>query len=258
MRSSQELLKLKGITKFFGPVKALDNVDFVVYTNECVGLVGDNGAGKSTLVKIISGAVQPDAGEVFWCGEKILLTSPNKARALGIETVYQDLALCDSLTVAQNLFLGRECVSRFLFLPLLKRQLLKERASAVLSDLKITQVDVNKKVRDLSGGQRQAVALGRAFVTSPKLLILDEPTAALAVGQTMRVLEVIRELKNHGVSIILISHRLQDILEVCDRVYVLYEGRVVGEHIRDEVTIELLAKLIARPKEKVDHEIVQD
>jgi simple sugar transport system ATP-binding protein len=136
--------------------------------------------------------------------------------------------------------------------------LLKERASAVLSELKITQVDVNKKVRDLSGGQRQAVALGRAFVTSPKLLILDEPTAALAVGQTMRVLEVIRELKNHGVSVILISHRLQDILEVCDRVYVLYEGRVVGEHIRDEVTIELLAKLIARPKEKADHAIVQD
>jgi len=249
MKSEPELLRLVGITKSFGPVKALENVNFFIKKGECVGLVGDNGAGKSTLAKIISGAVQPDAGAMFWCGEKIVLASPSHARALGIEMVYQDLALCDSLTVAQNLFLGRERISRFFIFPILKRKEIQQQAAKVLSDLKIMQVDVNKKVRDLSGGQRQAVALGRAFVTAPKLLILDEPTAALAVGQTMRVLEVIRELKNHGVSIILISHRLQDILETCDRVYVLYEGRVVAEHDKKEVTIELLARLIARAKE---------
>lgn len=249
MGAEQELLRLKAVAKSFGPVKALDGVDFFIRKGECVGLVGDNGAGKSTLAKIISGVVQPDAGEIFWSGKRIWLNSPSQARALGIEMVYQDLALCDSLTVAQNLFLGRECISRILFLPILKRRSIQQMAAKVLSDLKIMQVDVNKRVRDLSGGQRQAVALGRAFVTSPKLLILDEPTAALAVGQTMRVLEVIRELKNHGVSIILISHRLQDILETCDRIYVLYEGRVVAELNKDEVTIELLASLIARPKE---------
>ncbi|MEM2045409.1 MAG: ATP-binding cassette domain-containing protein [Candidatus Bathyarchaeia archaeon] len=247
MRS--ELLRLESVSKTYGNTRALQNVNFTVCEQECVGLVGDNGAGKSTLVKIISGAVQPDQGLIYWRGKQVLISSPAIARALGIEMVYQDLALCDSLTVAHNIFLGREPVRRLGFLSLVNRKLLLSQANKVLSDLRITHVDVTKKVKDLSGGQRQAVALGRAFITAPTLLILDEPTAALAVSQAMRVLEVIRELKRRGISVILISHRLQDILETCDRVYVLYEGRVVAERSVSGLSLEELAKLIARPKE---------
>lgn len=246
---ANELLRLENISKTYGNIRALQNVDFIVHEQECVGLVGDNGAGKSTLVKIISGAVQPDQGSIFWRGRQVVISSPATARTLGIEMVYQDLALCDSLTVAHNIFLGREPVRRLGPLGLVKRKLLLLQASKVLSDLGITHVDVTKKVKDLSGGQRQAVALGRAFVTAPTLLILDEPTAALAVSQAMRVLEVILELKRRGISVILISHRLQDILETCDRVYVLYEGRVVAERCVADLSLEELARLIARPKE---------
>lgn len=240
-----ELLRLERVSKTYGSIKALDDVNFSLQEQECVGLVGDNGAGKSTLIKIISGAVQPDRGVIFWRGKKVVISSPAMARSLGIETVYQDLALCDSLSVAQNIFLGREPTK----LGIVKKTTLLQRASRLLLELGITHVDVTKKVKDLSGGQRQATAIARAFVTAPTLLILDEPTAALAVPQAMRVLEVIRKLKERGISIILISHRLQDILETCDRVYVLYEGRIVAERTVADISLEELARLIARPKE---------
>lgn len=246
-----ELLRLENVSKTYGRIRALQRVNLVVYEQECVGLVGDNGAGKSTLVKIISGAVQPDSGSIYWRGSKISVPNPRVARSLGIEMVYQDLALCDSLTVANNIFLGREPVIRIGPFALVRRRYLLQQANEVLSNLGISQVDVTRKVKDLSGGQRQVVALGRAFVRAPKLLILDEPTAALAVPQAMRVLEVIRTLKQRGVSIILISHRLQDVLETCDRLYVLYEGKVVAEKYVADLNIEQLALLIARPNEEV-------
>ncbi len=244
-----ELLRLGDIKKSFGKVEALKGVDITINCGEVIGLVGDNGAGKSTLIKIISGALVPDYGRIFFEGREVHFKSPRDARALGIETVYQDLSLCETLTVAQNIFLGREPIKRICGLPFLDKTALYNETQKVLNELKINIPSVKALVRDLSGGQRQAAAIGRAVTFKPKLLILDEPTAALAVREARKVLSLVKKLKDMNISVILVSHRLQDIMETADRVAVMYEGKKVAEHTIGDLSFEKLASLVAAAHE---------
>jgi D-xylose transport system ATP-binding protein len=218
-------LRLKGISKAFGAVQALSAVDFEVYAGEVVGLVGDNGAGKSTLVKIISGVEQADAGEIFLEGTPVKITSPSVATRLGIETVYQDLALCDNLDVVANLFLGREELDLW---PVLSEVAMEREALRVLSVLEVKIPSVRVPVSLLSGGQRQSIAVAKTILRQARVVLLDEPTAALGVAQTRQVLNLIRRLREQGLAIVVISHNLADIFEVVDRVIVLRLGRRVA------------------------------
>lgn len=237
------LVEMRDIFKSFGAVVALEGVHLQVYSGEVVGLVGDNGAGKSTLMKILSGALTPDEGELLINGESVNFKSPRDARTQGIEMVYQDLALCDDLDVASNFFLGREPGS-FGFL---KLNLMHNKAREELNNLGIRIQSTDIPIRSISGGQRQAVAIGRAFSFNPQVLILDEPTAALGVHEVEVVLHLIKEIRNKGVGVILISHRLQDIMDVCDRVIVLYEGRNESDLNVKEISIEdLVAHIVGR------------
>jgi len=218
------LLALKGITKTFGPVRALTAVDLDVPTGQVMALVGDNGAGKSSLIKTVSGLWAPDGGELLWEGEHVRLHGPKDAEALGITTIYQDLALCDNLDIVQNMFLGHE--------PLRHRMLdeatMELAARRTLEDLSVTTVrSIRQPVASLSGGQRQSVAVAKAVMSQAKLVIMDEPTAALGVAQTTMVLGLIKRLSDRGVAVLLISHNLNDVFEVADRIAVLYLGRLV-------------------------------
>ena len=218
-------LRLRGISKSFGAVRALSNVDFEVYAGEVVGLVGDNGAGKSTLIKVISGVEPPDGGEIFVEGQKVSIPNPHAAAALGIETVYQDLALCDNLDVVANLFLGREEVS---FLRSLDEVDMEKKGLSVLQSLEVKIPSVRATVAMLSGGQRQSIAVAKSILRQAKVVLLDEPTAALGVVQTRQVLHMIRRLRDQGLAVVVISHNLADVFEVVDRVIVLRLGRRVG------------------------------
>jgi ABC-type sugar transport system ATPase subunit len=218
------LLLLHEITKTFGPVKALTAVDLEVPPGQVTALVGDNGAGKSSLIKTVSGLWAPDGGEIIWEGEPVRLHGPKDAEALGITTIYQDLALCDNLDIVQNMFLGHE--------PLRHRMLdeatMELAARKTLKDLSVTTVrSIRQPVASLSGGQRQSVAVAKAVMSQAKLVIMDEPTAALGVAQTTMVLELIKRLSDRGVAVLLISHNLNDVFEVADRIAVLYLGRLV-------------------------------
>ena len=218
-------LRLNGISKSFGAVRALTNVDFEVYANEVVGLVGDNGAGKSTLIKVISGVGPADSGEVFMDGQPVRISSPQVSSRLGIETVYQDLALCDNLDVVANLFLGREEKS---FLRSLDEIDMERQGLAVLRTLDVKIPSVRTNVASLSGGQRQSIAVAKSILRRAKVVLLDEPTAALGVAQTRQVLNLIRRLREQGLAVVVISHNLADVFEVVDRVIVLRLGRRVG------------------------------
>jgi D-xylose transport system ATP-binding protein len=219
------VLELKGVTKCFGPVEALSEVDFEVYRAEVVALAGDNGAGKSTLVKIVAGTHPPDAGVIRFDGAEVKIHSPRHATHLGIETVYQDLALCDNLDVVANMFLGRETVSPPLLLRRLSELEMERRALDVLRRLNVTTIrSVRSPVSALSGGQRQSVAIARAVMQNSKIVLLDEPTAALGVAQTHQVLELIKRLRQQGLGVVLISHNLHDVFEVSDRIVVLRLG----------------------------------
>src|SRR2546425_1524969 len=218
-------LRLQGINKSFGAVRALTNVDFEVYAGEVVGLVGDNGAGKSTLVKTISGVGPPDSGEIFLEGQPVKITSPQVATRLGIETVYQDLALCDNLDVVSNLFLGREEYSPIRTLSEIH---MERRTLQVLRTLDVKIPSVRTPVATLSGGQRQSVAVAKSLLRNAKVVLLDEPTAALGVAQTRQVLHMIRRLRDQGLAVVVISHNLADVFEVVDRVVVMRLGRRVG------------------------------
>jgi len=218
-------LRLRGISKSFGAVRALSKVDFEVYAGEVVGLVGDNGAGKSTLIKVISGVGPADEGEIFVEGQKVNIPNPQAATRLGIETVYQDLALCDNLDVVANLFLGREEVS---FLQSLDEVDMEKRGLHVLQGLEVKIPSVRSVVATLSGGQRQSVAVAKSILRQAKVVLLDEPTAALGVAQTRQVLHLIRRLREQGLAVVVISHNLADVFEVVDRVIVLRLGRRVG------------------------------
>jgi D-xylose transport system ATP-binding protein len=230
MSSNTPLLRLEGVSKRFGAVQALEGVDFEVHAGEVVALVGDNGAGKSTLVKIISGIYSPDDGRFYFDGKPVSIAGPQVAAALGIATVYQDLALCDNLDVVANLFLGRELIAAGP--PALLRQLdeirMEHRTGELLQNLAVTIPSLRAEVGTLSGGQRQQVAVARSLLGEPKLVLLDEPTAALGVAQTAQVLTLIKRLREQGLGVVVISHNLADVFEVADRIVVLRLGRVAG------------------------------
>lgn len=218
-------LKLRGINKTFGAVRALTDVDFEVYPGEVVGLVGDNGAGKSTLIKVIAGVGPADSGEITMEGRPVRITTPQAATHLGIETVYQDLALCDNLDVVSNLFLGRE--ERAVW-GALDETHMERRTLEVLRTLDVKIPSVRTLVASLSGGQRQSIAVAKSLLRNAKVVLLDEPTAALGVAQTRQVLNLIRRLREQGLAVVVISHNLADVFEVVDRVIVLRLGRRVG------------------------------
>ncbi len=228
------LLALRGVSKSFGPVQALTGVDFEVRAGEVVGLVGDNGAGKSTLVKTIAGSHRADEGEILFGGEKVEINGPQDSSALGIATVYQDLALCDNLDVVANLFLGQENIAggagraaRWMDEPPMER-----RSLELLDSLSVTTIrSVRTPVAALSGGQRQSVAIARSLLGEPKVVLLDEPTAALGVAQTRQVLDLILRLKERGLGVVVISHNLADVFEVTDRIVVLRLGGGVREFV---------------------------
>ncbi len=226
---SEPLLEARNISKRFGGVHALEDVSFRVEPGEVVALAGDNGAGKSTLIKIISGVFQPDEGELRYAGEKVVFENPQDARGRGIETIYQDLALADNLDVGANIFLGREPMRRVFGLPMIDRKRMREEAAHALDALDIGLERLDRPVRALSGGQRQCVAIGRAIHWKARVLIMDEPTAALGVPEQRRVMALIRSLKSSGVGVIFISHNLADIFDVTDRIVVLRRGINVGE-----------------------------
>ncbi len=219
------LLQLRGIGKNFGPVQALSGIDLDVPAGQVTALVGDNGAGKSTLIKTISGIWEPTHGELIWQGKPAHFRSPKDATDAGIATVYQDLALCDNLDIVQNMLLGHE-VRRHL---LLDEVSMETTAQQTLSDLRVTTVhNIRQPVGSLSGGQRQAVAVAKAVMLDAKLVIMDEPTAALGVSQTELVLDLITRLSGRGIAVIVISHNLTDVFQVADRLAVLYLGRLVS------------------------------
>jgi len=220
------IMELRGISKRFGAVQALSDVNFEVYTGEVVGLVGDNGAGKSTLIKTISGVYQPDSGEYFFEGRRVSVTSPRDATALGIETVYQDLALCDNLDVVANLYLGREKAASGL--GVLDEVAMEQTAKRVIGELGIPIPSVRSQIGTMSGGQRQGVAVTRAVMWTARVVLLDEPTAALGVTQTRQVKDLIVRLRERGLGVVVISHNLADVFDVSDRIIVLRLGRRVA------------------------------
>jgi simple sugar transport system ATP-binding protein len=237
-RDSEPVLEAIGIRKTFGAVQALRGADFTVYPNEIVALVGDNGAGKSTLVKILSGALSPDSGEIRFDGVSRRLSSPLVARSLGVETVYQDLALAPELDAADNLFLGRPVMRSGILgrMGFVDRRQMRVRSAETFAELAVAVPDVRGRVVRLSGGQKQGVAVARAVSWASKIVIMDEPTAALGVRQTDRVLELIRRVKETGRSVVLISHNMPQVLAVADRVEVLRLGTRVAKHLSKDVT----------------------
>ncbi|PIO97987.1 ATP-binding cassette domain-containing protein [Pleomorphomonas carboxyditropha] len=241
-------VRMTGISKRYHPIQVLDDVSLTLKPGEVLGLVGDNGAGKSTLSKVLSGAIIPDAGSIEIDGEVVSFASPADARAARVEMVYQDLSLCDTVDVAGNLFLGREPRRRLAGLSFLDEARMHAEARAMLDRLGIVIADTRLKVENLSGGQRQSIAIGRAASFDPRVLIMDEPTAALAVAEVEAVLDLIRAVSARGVSVILITHRLQDLFLVCDRIQVMYEGRNVAERHVSETSIEEVVNLIVGRK----------
>ena len=247
---STPVLSLRGISKHFGAVHALTDVDFDVSAGEVVALVGDNGAGKSTLVKVISGAQPADAGEIQFAGRRVTIPSPLASQHLGIATVFQDLALCDNLDVVGNLYLGRELIRG----GVLDEPEMERRSWTLLRELSARLPSVRTPVASLSGGQRQTVAISRSLLGDPKLVMLDEPTAALGVAQTAQVLNLIDRLRERGLAVVLISHNMADVFAVADRIVVLRLGRNAGEFTTAATTRE---DVIAAITGAADNVVVQ-
>jgi len=244
-RSAEPVLQLHGVNKAFGAIQALRNVDFEVYPGEVVGLVGDNGAGKSTLIKIIAGVYTSDSGEYIVDGKRATVTKPQDATKLGVETVYQDLALCDNLDVVANLFLGREEALGFPFaLRFLQQNAMERRTQDVLRQLDVKIRSVRVPVASLSGGQRQSIAVAKTILRNAKVVLLDEPTAALGVAQTRQVLNLIKRLRSQGLGVVVISHNLADVFDVVDRVVVMRLGRRVASFdIKSTTTEQVVAAI---------------
>jgi D-xylose transport system ATP-binding protein len=235
-------LELRKLSKSFGSVQALTDVDFSVNPGEVMALVGDNGAGKSTLIKSIAGIHPTDSGEFLFEGKPVSIHGPKDAAKLGIEVVYQDLALCDNLDVVQNMYLGRENHD---VLQRLNEPVMEQKTAETLKSLSVTTVrSIRQKVATLSGGQRQSVAVARAVMWNSKLVMLDEPTAALGVAQTRQVLDLVKRLAEQGLAVVLISHNLRDVFEVADRITVLRLGRNVGVYNRTDVTEQQIVQAI--------------
>jgi ABC-type sugar transport system ATPase subunit len=244
------LLELRGIGKNFGPVRALSDINLTIPAGQVTALVGDNGAGKSTLIKTISGIWQPDDGQIFWQGRPVHLHSPKAATDLGIATVYQDLALCDNLDIVQNMFLGREEMKRWQ----LDEIDMELQAKQTLADLSVVTVrSIRQPVGSLSGGQRQAVAVARAVMQQAQLVIMDEPTAALGVTQTKVVLDLIKRLSSRGIAVLVISHNLTDVMDVADRVAVLYLGRMAAVAPADQLDTVSIVELMTTGRSDKTH-----
>ena len=240
----EKVVEMRNIYKKFGNVNALNGVDLSLNKGEVLGLVGDNAAGKSTLCKILSGAYRPTSGGIIINNCEVNFDSPADAKNNHIEMVYQDLSLCNSIDVAGNLFLGREMHKYIFGLKLLDKNKMHSSSAKILKDLSIKVSSTKIKVEYLSGGQRQSIAIGKAVSFDPKVLIMDEPTSALAVAEVKAVLELIKTVSFKGVSVIFITHRLQDIFKVCDRVMVMYEGRKVADKLINKTTLQDLVELI--------------
>lgn len=241
---TKPLVEMRGICKRYGGVRALDGVDLTLYPNEIHGLLGDNAAGKSTLIKVLSGAVQRDAGEIRFDGEPAQINSPHDAKKLGIETVYQDLALADNLDVPANLFLGREICYAGAGRIFMNAKQMETQAQSLLERLKINIPSIRQRVRNMSGGQRQCVAIARSVYFNARLIILDEPTAALGVKETEKVFDLIREMRQQGHSVLMISHNLNHVFDMCDRVTVMKTGKVAGTRHISETNQEEVVRLI--------------
>ena len=223
---SEPLLKVRGLFKSFGAVQALTDVDLDAPSGQITALCGDNGAGKSVLIKCIAGTYEPDRGHIYWEGRPVRIRTAHDAAALGIETVYQDLALCDNLDIVQNMFLGRERLRH----RLLDEDDMERAAAQTLATLRVTTVrSIRQPVGSLSGGQRQSVAVAKAVMWNSKLVIMDEPTAALGVAQTTMVLDLIRRLRDQGLAVVMISHNLNDVFAVADRIAIMHLGKMVAE-----------------------------
>lgn len=243
------LVKMVGINKRFGIVEALKDVDFNVKRQEVVGLVGDNGAGKSTLIKILTGVCPPDRGEIYFEGKKENIDSPKKARDMGIETVYQNLALIDLLSISRNFFLGREPTKKFAgFCNFLDKKKIDEISERALKNVGIKVRDVDEEVSILSGGERQAVSIGRAIYFGAKLLVLDEPTAALSIKESQKVLDYVTSAKERGLSVIFITHNIYHVYSVADRFAILEHGEKLGDFNKDEVSAEDVIEIIRTGK----------
>ena len=247
---AEAMLEVRGLTKRFGGLTAVDHVDLQVYPGEVVGLLGDNGAGKSTLIKMVSGVYHPDDGQIFFQGKEIKLASPANALELGIETLYQDLALAENLDVFSNIFMGREKTKPFLgVIPVLDHEFMHEESKKVLKRLEIEIPSLRNLIKNLSGGQRQAVAIGRSIYWDAKLLIMDEPTAALGVQEQRKVLDLVRVLRAQNIPIIIISHQLYDIFSVTDRLVIMRRGKKVAERNTKETTPDEVVGLITGSEE---------
>jgi len=244
------VLLVRGLTKRFGGLTAVDRVDLDVRPGEVVGLLGDNGAGKSTLIKMISGVYHPDEGQIFFQGRDVKMGSPMDALELGIETLYQDLALAENLNVYSNIFLGRERTRLFLgLIPVLDHNVMREESSKVLKRLEIEIPSLRSQIKNLSGGQRQAVAISRSIYWNAKLLIMDEPTAALGVAEQRKVLDLVRVLRGQNIPIIIISHQMYDIFSVTDRLAIMRRGKKVAERNTKETTPDEVVSLIIGSEE---------
>lgn len=244
--NEKPLIRMVNISKRFGAVEALKKVNFEVGYGEIVGLVGDNGAGKSTLVKISTGAYTPDEGEIFFEGEKVKFIHPLESRSRGIEMIYQDLALAEDINIAGNIFLGRELKRGFWgkLMKIMDIKKMEKESQQTLKKLKISIPSVKRKVRILSGGQRKSVAIGRAICWNAKIVIMDEPTAALGLRELNNVLELIKRLKERGVSVVFISHNLQEIFSTVDRIVALRSGELAGVRRVNETTQDEIARLM--------------
>jgi ABC-type sugar transport system ATPase subunit len=238
------LLQARSISKRFGALQALADVDVDIHAGEVLAILGDNGAGKSTFIKILSGAYAPSAGTLLLDGAPVTFVSPQNAADVGIASIFQELALSENLSIAENVFLGRELVRRVLGVPFLKRQAMKQKVAELLNTLEAHISDPEAAVGSLSGGQRQAVAISRALNLNARLVIMDEPTAALAVAETRKVLQLIRRLAEGGRAVILISHNMLDVFEVADRIVVFRRGRKIAERRRSEADPEEVVSFI--------------
>ena len=242
----EALLRGVNLTKHFGGLTAVDDVSMEIYPGQVMGLVGDNGAGKSTLIKMISGVYHPDDGEIFFENRKVIFNGPRDARDMGIETIYQDLALAENLDVSSNIFLGREVKKRYLggLIRTLNWPIMHAESATALDRLDIHVPSLMQQIRNLSGGQRQAVAIARSIYWNAKIMIMDEPTAALAVPEQRKVLSMVLTLRDQGVPVIIISHNLQDIFAVADQITILRRGRKVAELEADQTTPDEIVSLM--------------
>jgi len=254
MEDDNILLSMEGISKRFGNITALEGIDLEVKEQEVLGLVGDNGAGKSTLISCISGALSPDSGSIWFDSEKVNLPNPRKAEELGIETTFQDLAICDNLSVAQNIFLGQELTFGPPFVGIRKKKAMRTRAAELLDELNI-DIPVEATAGNLSGGEQQLVAVSRTMLSDPKMIIMDEPTSALSVEGADQVLSLIERMNDNGITILLVSHNLEYIQLVTDRIQVLHQGENAGVLMNDGVEKDdIVQRMIAGATENVQTE----